>query len=67
MKKCSKCKSEKTFDNFHKNKYEKDGFNNECKLCKTQRNKIYYKNNEEKIKQRVKEREIKTGYCKELV
>jgi len=65
MKKCNNCKSLKTLDNFHKNKYEKDGFNYECKLCKTERNKIYYKNNQEKIKQKTKEREFKTGYCKE--
>jgi len=33
MKTCSKCKEEKLFSEFSKNKTRKDGYNHICKLC----------------------------------
>lgn len=33
MKKCSKCKLQKSFDEFHKNKFRKDGVQSYCKVC----------------------------------
>lgn len=33
MKTCSKCKIEKSFDNFYKNKLGKNGFSSRCKEC----------------------------------
>lgn len=34
MKECSKCKEEKSFDSFHKNSSNKDGYNYQCKTCR---------------------------------
>lgn len=45
MKKCCKCKIEKEFFNFYKNKSKKDGFNTTCISC----SKEYKINNKEKI------------------
>ena len=47
MKKCSKCKKEKSFSEFSKRKSSKDGLHLNCKSC----NKQYYEANKEKIKQ----------------
>ena len=46
MKKCSKCKEIKNFEEFSKNKNCKDGFEYQCKGCK----KKYYEENKEQIK-----------------
>jgi hypothetical protein len=45
MKKCSKCKVEKPFEEFCKQKIQKDGFYPSCKSCK----KKHYEENKEKI------------------
>lgn len=34
MKTCSKCKTEKSFNEFHSNKNNKDGFQYQCKKCR---------------------------------
>lgn len=34
MKTCSRCKQEKEYDKFYKDKKTKDGFNGICKLCR---------------------------------
>ena len=44
MKICNKCGLEKAFEQFHKAKKEKDGFQAYCKDCKTE----YQKNNAKK-------------------
>lgn len=69
MKVCSKCKEEKDYKYFHKNKYNKDGFAHSCKLCRSkelaeynrknkvkarEKNQRYYKSNKEKLKQQAK-------------
>lgn len=33
MKTCSKCKEEKLFSEFHRNRSRKDGYNHNCKTC----------------------------------
>ena len=52
-KKCSKCKVVKPFDEFHKDKLNKDGCQNTCKECRKQYQKKYqpqyYKDNRETI------------------
>jgi hypothetical protein len=45
MKKCSTCKQEKSFELFSKNKSQKDGYSNRCKVCV----KEFYINNKSKI------------------
>ena len=51
MKKCTKCGTEKpaTIDFFPKRDSSKDGFRNECKLCKKEYIRNYYENNREHI------------------
>jgi hypothetical protein len=51
MKTCSKCKTEKSIKDFHKNKSRKDGLAHECRECVSYNDKIIYQNNREKIKQ----------------
>jgi hypothetical protein len=62
MKRCIKCKVEKEFIEFHKNKKAKDGVNSCCKSCKKEyykankeRYQEYNKANKEKIKEQKKE------------
>ena len=43
FKKCSDCKSTLKKENFNKNKRQLDGFNRQCKKCKSERNKNNYK------------------------
>lgn len=65
MKKCSKCKLEKDFIEFRKDKSQKDGHTNRCKSCFkeyenqtsnkiNQRKKNYYLDNKSKISQQRK-------------
>jgi len=55
MKKCNKCLSEKEFSEFHKHKYQKDGYNTICKECRKPISKKYFEENNEKIKKTRKE------------
>lgn len=34
MKKCSICKQEKNYSEFHKDKHQKDGYKNQCRECR---------------------------------
>jgi hypothetical protein len=47
---CSNCSIEKTIDLFENRKESADGKNNQCKLCKAYKAKIYREKNKEKIK-----------------
>jgi hypothetical protein len=69
IKKCSTCKIEKNLLDFNKNKSQKDGYENLCRLCKKKyydlnknnilkNKKKYHINNKEKISI------IKKEYCK---
>ena len=42
IKKCYKCKKEKTLDSFSKNKIRKDGLQSECRSCKAVTSRKYY-------------------------
>jgi len=55
MKKCSKCKEEKEFVDFHKHKKTKDGYTSRCKECSLNDKKEYYEKNKDKVKKKVKE------------
>lgn len=59
MKICTKCKKEKSLDNFSKNKNNKDGFQVYCKECFNKNNLIYHKNNKEKKKKYAKQYALK--------
>jgi hypothetical protein len=63
---CSKCKEEKSFDNFSKSSSRKDGLNPYCKQCISQNNllnkekraatnRVYYDANKDKISEKAKE------------
>lgn len=54
MRKCYKCKEEKTLDKFGKKKNGKDGINGICKECDAKQFKEYYAANKEKHKASVK-------------
>jgi DNA repair exonuclease SbcCD ATPase subunit len=47
MKKCSKCKEEKPFEEFSREKSSKDGRQRSCRECRKQ----YYENNKEKVRE----------------
>lgn len=47
MKKCTKCKEDKSLDEFNKNKTRKDGLQNICKNCSQEKSRNYYQNNVE--------------------
>lgn len=55
MKKCIKCLKIKKLDDFHRRKDSKDGYRNNCKLCRTEdscqkeKNKKYYSQNRDHI------------------
>lgn len=56
MKKiCSKCKQEKTIEEFYKNKSKKDGCCSICKICTKQYRREYHQEHKEQRKQ----------YCRE--
>ena len=48
-KKCAKCKEEKLFIDFNKNKSKKDGFATECKSCTKKYNSAYYNINKDEL------------------
>lgn len=50
MKKCSKCEQIKSYDNFHKNKYMKDGYAYDCKDCRRIIGKRYWQENRDFLK-----------------
>ncbi len=47
MKTCSKCKEEKPFSEFHKNRSKKDGYQDYCKVCRVELAKSYYEENKD--------------------
>lgn len=53
-KKCSKCKIDKTLNDFVKNKTKKDGYSVNCKQCQYQLQRQWYANNPDNQKIRVK-------------
>ena len=50
MKQCFRCKNIKDFSEFTKDKYNKDGYNSNCKKCRNSYYNNYYKENPEKQK-----------------
>ena len=54
MKICSRCKTEKSVSEFHKDKNKKDGLNNICKMCAIEKGKKYRQANPEKVREQDK-------------
>jgi len=50
-KKCSKCEEVKPYDDFYKNKINKDGYKGQCKKCAGTYNKEWYELNPGKSKE----------------
>jgi hypothetical protein len=59
MKICTKCKENKTLDEFYKKKSHKDGFNSQCKICVDYNCDVYDKGHSEKIRTHKKNWEIR--------
>lgn len=55
MKLCNKCKKEKGFNDFYRDKSKKDGVATQCKTCKDKVKNKYTELNKEKIKKNKKE------------
>lgn len=47
MKTCSKCGNIKSFGSFHRNNANRDGYENQCKECRSERMSRYYQENKE--------------------
>lgn len=52
MKLCSKCKQEKTYDGFYKDKTAKDGYNGICKACRLEMDRNRRKNDPNWVEKR---------------
>lgn len=50
-KNCSVCLENKPISDFNKNKFKKDGYRPECKVCQSKKTKEYRLNNVDKLKQ----------------
>ncbi len=50
LKRCSKCGEERPLEEFYKDKTKKYGRSSYCKICSSQRCKLYYQKNSEVIK-----------------
>ena len=55
MKFCGKCKTEKPFTDFSRNKARKDGYCNQCKECTSKRWNSYYTLNKDAVLERSRE------------
>jgi hypothetical protein len=51
MKTCTKCKEEKPFSEFHKNRAKKDGLCVHCKTCKIEVAKSHYEKNKDHFRE----------------
>jgi len=58
MKVCSKCRVEKSFESFNKNKSKKDGFSHYCRCCAKEFRKKYKKDNKPYKSNSVKEGKV---------
>jgi endonuclease I len=67
MKKCSRCKKEKSLDNFNKEKTTKDGLSTYCKNCrKNIRHKSYIKNKSSIISKQLEKRRASQDWVRQF-
>lgn len=60
---CTKCKIEKSLDEFHKNSQQKSGYNPSCKNCKNKKNNEQWNSLPFKIRhEKARERQLKYRY-----
>lgn len=59
---CIKCNIEKPYSEFHKRKISKDGYRNDCKLCKIEYDKNYWEKNKEKRHKQDRRARLKREY-----
>ncbi len=70
MKKCNSCLETYSYDMFHVKRASTDGYNNVCKPCKKEKNKLFYENNRDsklvyQKEYREKNKEVVDAYKKE--
>jgi len=51
MKTCTKCLANKPFEDFPKDKYKKSGLKSSCKVCETEKARLFRKNNPDKSRE----------------
>jgi hypothetical protein len=61
QKRCSKCKEDKLLEEFHKNKYNKEGYHHYCKSCNSTEKKTKYLNSPE-YRTKKKQSNLKASY-----
>lgn len=70
MKTCVICKELKDYSSFHKQTASNDGLCNICKPCKSDRKKLYYKENKEAVKESCRRYKVnnkeKVAECKRM-
>ena len=49
MQKCTRCKVEKPFDEFNKDKSRGKGYSYTCRVCASRSGRSYYENNRDKV------------------
>lgn len=59
FKVCTLCKIQKKLEEFNKKSSSKDGLQNVCRQCNSERNRIHYENNSVRVKKRASKRRSK--------
>lgn len=62
MKTCSKCKEEKTLEEFSKDANRKDGRGSQCSVCKNKLRKVWRENNKAHTKNYMRNYLLETNY-----
>jgi hypothetical protein len=62
IKKCSKCKKEKSLEHFHRSKKSKDGTIARCKNCRSTESSALYKSNIDTYRKRNRESYYRNNY-----
>jgi hypothetical protein len=67
LRTCCKCKIDKSYDFYHKNKSKKDGYNSECNQCRKEFTSIYFKTDKHKLLHKEYIKKMPFGYEKQRI